>query len=123
MVPKKRVVITGIVAIALLVYAAVGFSNYFASSEDRRMQQLGEELMDQVDAFKAQNHRLPTSLTEIGLETFQEGFKYKDEGFYYTRMNDSIYIIEYAAGVDKNMSCFSNARGDWNESRVVIISH
>lgn len=120
MVPKTRIVITGIIAIGLLVYAAMGIAGYFSGSEDRRMQGLGNEIVERINAFRVQEKRLPRDLTEIGAEEGSRPMsgQYKGETFYYSVWNDSIFIIEYAIDEQRHMSRFSNS-SEWDVNYVV----
>ena len=119
MVPSKRVVITGLIAVALIIYAAVGISDNFKGSRDREMQALGEKLMEQIEAFHAAEKHLPVTLQEVGLEqTVDGGALYEGEVFYYTLWDDDVYSIEYASGEGRNMVRLSDSE-EWEVSYSV----
>ncbi len=116
MVPKKKVMITALIAVALLIYAAIGISDYFKGSRDREMQALGKKLMEQIDAFKEAEEHLPASLQEMGLEQTDDGWTlYEGESFYYTLWNPELYSIEYAGEEGQNMVRLSGT-DEWEVS-------
>ncbi|MBQ9499812.1 MAG: hypothetical protein IKN48_09080 [Bacteroidaceae bacterium] len=122
MVPKKKVIITGLIAVALLIYAAIGIADYFKGSRDREMQALGEKLMEQIEAFKTAENHLPATLQEVGLEqTADGGTLYEGETFYYTPWNDRVYSIEYASDDGRNRLRMSDAE-EWEVSYSVNLS-
>ena len=122
MVPKKKVIITGLIAVALLIYAAIGIADYFKGSRDREMQALGEKLMEQIEAFKTAETHLPATLQEVGLEqTADGGTLYEGETFYYTPWNDRVYSIEYASDDGRNKPRMSDAE-EWEVSYSVNLS-
>ena len=119
MVPKKKVIISSLIAVALLIYAAIGFSDYFKGSRDREMQALGEKLMEQIDAYKAAENHLPATLLEVGLvQTPDGGALFEGETFYYTLWNDRVYSIEYVSEEGRNMVRLSDA-DEWEVSYSV----
>lgn len=122
MVPKKKVIITSLIAVALLIYAGIGIADYFKGSRDREMQALGAQLMEQIEAYQAAESHLPTSLQEVGLEqTADGGALYEGETFYYTLWNDRVYSIEYASGEGRNMVRLSDS-DEWEVSYSVNLS-
>ena len=120
---KKRLALTGIIAVGLLVYSAFGIADYFKGSRDRYMQGLGDELMEEVKTFQKKRNHLPQSLKEMGLEDGEEGsYVYKGESFFYTLWNDSVFSLEYPLDMERNMGRLSNQK-EWDISYVVYVRH
>jgi len=118
---RKKLIYTGIIAVALLVYAAFGIIDYFNGADDRHKQQLGNELIEQISEYRAQHGQLPASLKDIGLEDGEEGSSmYQGEPFFYSIWNDSVFRVEYPVDMERNMGRMSDQE-EWDINYVVFI--
>jgi hypothetical protein len=69
----------------------------FCSSCTDERQKLGEEIISKIETYKKVNGRLPNQLNDIGIIEKEEG------PIYYTKQNDTTYIIYYGLGLGESM--------------------
>ncbi len=69
----------------------------FLTSCIDKKQKLGEEIIAKIENYKKANGHLPDNLTELGVIE-------KDDGpIYYTKKNDTTYIVYYGAGLGESI--------------------
>lgn len=112
-----------IFAILAGILAFVGWWGWRFKTYDARMQRIGYELMDTIDAYYAMHHRLPNQVSELGdiVKEDYMSFEFKGETFYYDILADSVsYWIGYLDKQDFGIthSCPSTTRV-WNSNAVV----
>ena len=101
-----------VILIGLGVLACViGWGAWRVLTYDYRMQRLGYELMDSIDAFQATHHRLPT-YDELAGNDDELTIEFKGENFYYEIMDDGNYWVGYLHDAETTCVCTSATR-EW----------
>jgi hypothetical protein len=101
----KKIIIT--VVVAILVLGPLLFI-YFRTTESKKYEIRGAELIDKIEKFRKQNDSLPNNVSELG---FLESM---GEGPYYEK-NDSVnYIVFFNIGFDNTKTYYSQLK-EWRD--------
>lgn len=108
-----------LLAILITILLGTAFLTYRRLTYSERMEQYGYELMQKIDAYKAEHGHYPKELNIInGVEVDFECNHYKGGIFYYTLANDSTYWLEYPLDAENNRG-MSSANRIWTEDYVI----
>lgn len=86
--------------IIVLIFSSsscIGFGIYFKKRQ-------GEEVIQKIEEFKIKNHRLPISLSEIGIRETEEG------PIYYNKISETKYKVWFGAELGESVSYDSETK-------------
>lgn len=101
---KKVLTFTLLGITSLLVYFF-----YFGATQEERLIDQGNLIVEKIESYKLKQGRLPNSLNDIGIEEKMEG------PLYYTRWDNVNYIVYFTkAGVGESMNYYSDTK-KWSD--------
>lgn len=101
----KKILIT--VVVAILVLGALLFI-CFRSTESKKYETRGAELINKIEVYRKQNHSLPNNVSELG---FLESM---GEGPYYEKKDSVNYIVFFNIGFDNTKTYYSQTK-EWRD--------
>lgn len=76
-------------------------------ARERTLKKEGAAIIEKIETFKANNSRLPDSLSEVGIKSTEKG------PIYYRKTSDSSYEIWFGAELGESVTYNSQSKA-WN---------
>lgn len=102
----KKIIIWVVVVVIIMALSVF----YLRYQEDKKYERQGAELVNKIEAFKKEHHRLPNSFSELGLE------EPMGTGPYYEKMDSLNYIVYFNIGFDDTKVYYSKSK-EWKNER------
>jgi hypothetical protein len=101
------------VFLALAVLTVIGITIWWLLPDSK--QRKGEDAVRQIEEFRQSHHRLPSSLSEIGIEDSEA------DPIYYNRVDDRNYCVWYGTTLGESVTYESTKRA-WIDTNSCIVS-
>lgn len=99
---------TVFIFVLLIITSFLVYFFYFNYTEEKRLIDQGNVIVEKIESYKLKEGYLPNSLNDIGIEEKMEG------PFYYTRWDSINYILYFTRpGVGESMNFYSDTK-EWS---------
>jgi hypothetical protein len=99
-----KYIIVGVVILAMLL-----FFFFITSKREKDLTQRGEDIVEKIELFRKENHRLPKDLNEIGILEEENS-----NALYYDIRNDTSYTVSFMMSIDYNRTYYSDTK-QWED--------
>jgi len=94
-----------ILVLGILMLLLVSWIFYLKDARENRLMNEGSQLVKRIEAFKAENNRLPKSLIEIGIEEVDGA-----DVLYYNKRDSLNYTISFITGLGESKFYYSDCK-------------
>lgn len=98
-----KYIILSVVILAMLLFF------FITSKREKDLTQRGEDIVEKIEFFRKENHRLPKDLNEIGI--LEEEIS---NALYYDIRNDTSYTVSFMMSIDYNRTYYSDTK-QWED--------
>ncbi len=98
-----KYIIVGVVILAMLLFF------FITSKREKDLTQRGEDIVEKIELFRKENHRLPKDLNEIGILEEENS-----NALYYDIRNDTSYTVSFMMSIDYNRTYYSDTK-QWED--------
>ena len=94
-----KYIILSVVILAMLLFF------FITSKREKNLTQRGEDIVEKIELFRKENHRLPKDLNEIGILEEENS-----NALYYDIRNDTSYTVSFIMSIDYNKTYYSDTK-------------
>ena len=94
-----KYIILSVVILAMLLFF------FITSKREKNLTQRGEDIVEKIELFRKENHRLPKDLNEIGILEEENS-----NALYYDVRNDTSYTVSFMMSIDYNKTYYSDTK-------------
>ena len=94
-----KYIILSVVILAMLLFF------FITSKREKDLTQRGEDIVEKIEFFRKENHRLPKDLNEIGILEEENS-----NALYYDIRNDTSYTVSFMMSIDYNKTYYSDTK-------------
>lgn len=94
-----KYIILSVVILAMLLFF------FITSKREKDLTQRGEDIVEKIEFFRKENHRLPKDLNEIGILEEENA-----NALYYDVRNDTSYTVSFMMSIDYNKTYYSDTK-------------
>ena len=98
-----KYIILSVVILAMLLFF------FITSKREKNLTQRGENIVEKIELFRKENHRLPKDLNEIGILEEENS-----NALYYDIRNDTSYTVSFMMFIDYNRTYYSDTK-QWED--------
>lgn len=98
-----KYIILSVVILAMLLFF------FITSKREKDLTQRGEDIVEKIEFFRKENHRLPKDLNEIGILEAENS-----NALYYDIRNDTSYTVSFMMSIDYNRTYYSDTK-QWED--------
>jgi len=98
-----KYIILSVVILAMLLFF------FITSKREKNLAQRGEDIVEKIEFFRKENHRLPKDLNEIGILEEENS-----NALYYDIRNDTSYTVSFMMSIDYNRTYYSDTK-QWED--------
>jgi hypothetical protein len=84
---------------------------YLRTAEENRLTKEGELMVEKIENFRSVHHRLPNSLTEIGIVVIDES----NPPLYFDKRDSVNYTVSFGISMDESRIYYSDTK-KWEDS-------
>ena len=98
-----KYIILSVVILAMLLFF------FITSIREKDLTQRGEDIVEKIEFFRKENHRLPKDLNEIGILEEENS-----NALYYDIRNDTSSTVSFMMSIDYNRTYYSDTK-QWED--------